>query len=73
VTGPLWSVLIQSSKSVPCMSRSASNIEIQNCLGKTNQSWTLVPNGTIQNGGKYLDTADGGTAPGRALTAAALP
>jgi hypothetical protein len=70
VTGPLWSVLIQPSKSVPCMSRSGSNIEIQNCLGKTNQSWTLEPNGTIQNGGKCLDTAAGGTAPGTVTTLA---
>lgn len=64
VTGPVYSVLLQSDSSVPCMSRSGSTVRIESCLGKANESWTLGSGGTIRINGQCLDTANGGITTG---------
>jgi hypothetical protein len=69
--GPLWSILLQSgSRAVPCADTAGSKVQIDMCLGKTSQTWTVEPDGTIRNKGKCLDTQGGGTTPGTLTTLA---
>ena len=42
-------------------------IQVWSCTGKSNQSWTVVQDGTLRTGGKCLQTVGNGTASGTKL------
>jgi hypothetical protein len=42
-------------------------VDLSSCTGKSNQNWTVVPDGTIRTGGKCLDVVGGSTANGAKL------
>jgi beta-glucosidase len=44
-----------------------TGIDLSSCTGKSNQSWTVVQDGTLRTGGKCLETAGNSTASGAKL------
>ena len=42
-------------------------VDLSSCTGRSNQKWTVVPDGTIRTGGKCLDVVGGSTANGAKL------
>ena len=52
------------ASSVRGKTQPASAVTLRSCDGKSQQAWTLDPDGAISTGGKCLDLSGGGTAPG---------
>jgi hypothetical protein len=69
-TGPLYSRLL-AGDNVPCLTYTTTGqVEVSECLGTPDQSWTVEADGTIQANGQCLDTQGGSTASGTAAVLA---
>jgi hypothetical protein len=68
--GPVYNTQVQSNKGEPCLTDAkgvlsqGNPIQIQSCIGRTFQNWTMEPDGTIKFSNHCMDTSNGGTLPG---------